>query len=233
MRRLWIVGLLMAVLLLAAWWFLFISPRNAKISEAKDELSRAMEMESGLSIQVNLLRGIRESEVEYLAAIGKLEALIPDRPQLEEFFEQINELAETTGVELNTLAPALPVPLQETSLRQISVASTLEGEFFEVIGFLFGLSEMDRLVRVDGISVSSGQDDAGSTFLSVNLTIRLFTLADLLPLADETALGTGSGGFDDGADVNEASEGDTSAEGSPYVREDPSAESATTIGGGG
>lgn len=232
MRRLRLVGLLVVILLVVGWWFFLISPRNAKISDAKDELNMAREMESGLSIQINQLRGIRDSEVEYLAAIGKLEALIPERPLLEEFIEQIYELAETTGVELRTLAPALPTPLEDTALRQISVASALEGEFFEVIGFLFGLSEMDRLVRVDGIAVSSGADELGGTALSVTLTIRLFTLADLLPLADEGALG--SGAFDDGGeDTNEASEDDTTANGNLYGEEDPSAQPETTSGRGG
>lgn len=234
MRRLWLVGVLVAVLLAVAWWFFFIAPRNTKISEANDEVARLQDMASVLTVQLGQLRNIRDHEVEYLAAIGKLEALIPERPLLEEFIEQINELAETTGVELRTLAPALPIALEDSDLRQISVSCTLEGEFFEVIGFLFGLSEMDRLVRVDGIAVSSGQDEAGATILSVNLTIRLFTLADLLPLAPEAALDAG-GGDDGGGQANEASDEGAAAGDNPYVREDPSlqSETTTTTGGGG
>jgi Tfp pilus assembly protein PilO len=136
-----------------------------------------------LRAQVDQLMDIRDAEVEYLAGIGQLERLIPERPLLDEFIENVYSLCGTTGVELLNLAPAMPVPVTGSSLRQITVAATVEGEFFEVLGFLFGVMDMDRLVRVDAIAVSSGQDEAGVTTLSVSLSMRLFTLADLVPIA--------------------------------------------------
>lgn len=202
MRRWVILGVLVALLLAVAWWFFFISPRNASIAKAGDDLQAAQDQEMALRAQVGQLMAIRESEVEYLAGIGQLERLIPERPLLDEFIEAVYALCGTTGVELLNMAPAMPVPVTGSALRQITVSATVEGEFFEVLGFLFGVMDMDRLVRVDAISVSSGQDEAGVTTLSVSLSMRLFTLADLVPIAEVPD--DGSGTPDDGT-VDEGS----------------------------
>jgi len=202
LRRWVILGVLVALLLAVAWWFFFISPRNARIAQAGDDLGAAQNQELALRAQVGQLMAIRDAEVEYLAGIGQLERLIPERPLLDEFIENLYALCGTTGVELLNLAPALPVPVPESSLRQITVAATVEGEFFEVLGFLFGVMDMDRLVRVDAIAVSSGQNETGATSLSVSLSMRLFTLADLVPIAAVPDDGTGTP--DDGTTDGEA-----------------------------
>jgi Tfp pilus assembly protein PilO len=183
MRRWVLLGILLAVLLAVGWWFLLISPRNAQIAEERDNLETSRQREVTLRGQVAQLQEIRDSEVEYLAGIGKMEALIPDEPLLEEFIDQIFALTEATGVQLKELTPALPLAAEGSELRAIEVEALVEGEFFEVLGFLFGLNDMERLVRVDAVNLAGRQDEQGATVLSAGLTMRLFTLSDLLPTA--------------------------------------------------
>ena len=186
MRRVGVLVTLVSVLITAAWWMLLISPRNGRISEHRDDLVVAQDTEQRLRVQIRQLEEIRDREVEYLAALGQLEALIPDRPLLDEFIEEIFSLTTESGVDLLALAPNLPA-LTETGseLREIAISAQIEGEFFEVLGFLFGLNEMERLVRVDGIALSSSEVEGGGTILAVAIDMRLFTLADLLPPLDE------------------------------------------------
>jgi Tfp pilus assembly protein PilO len=171
-----------------------VSPRNGRIVELGDELVVAQDTEQRLRVQIRQLEEIRDREVEYLAALGQLESLIPERPLLDEFIEAIFALTTESGVELQTLSPSLPAPAgDETDLREIAITAQIEGEFFEILGFLFGLNEMDRLVRVDGISATSTVDEFGVTLLSVGVQMRLFTLADLLPPLDDIVI-PGDGG---------------------------------------
>jgi|GEM_PF-1215008 len=201
MRRWVILTVVVALLLAVAWWFFFISPRNARIAEARDDLDAARQQESALRAQVAQLQAIRDAEVEYLAGIGQMESLIPAQPRLDEFIDDLYALCDTTGVQLLNLSPAMPVAITGSELRQVTVATTIDGDFFEVLGFLFGIMDMDRLVRVDAIAVSSGQDETGATTLSASLSLRLYTLADLVPLATSpddggagnTGEGTGEG----------------------------------------
>jgi len=218
MRRGLILGVLAALLLTVGWWFLLISPRNAKIDEARQELQSARDEEALLRTRISNLEEIRDAEVEYLAALGNLETMIPDRPLLEEFIEQINALADSTGVLLRSMSPSIPASAPDNpDLREISVNVQLEGQFFDVVGFLFGLTELDRLVRVDGVAATSATDEAGETVLSVSLQLKLFTLADLLPLPDtgDVEPGGEEPGPDDGGEepfeAGDTPEGDSAA----------------------
>lgn len=194
MRRIGLLVILGMLFITAAWWMFLVSPRNSRIAELGDELVVAQDTEQRLRVQVRQLEEIRDREVEYLAALGQLEALIPERPLLDEFIEAIFALTNDSGVDLLTLTPSLPAAAgEETDLRDIAITAQIEGEFFEVLGFLFGLNEMDRLVRVDGISVSSSVDESGVTILSTGVQMTLFTLADLLPPLEDIVV-PGDGG---------------------------------------
>lgn len=206
MRR---VGLLVALGVLVvtgAWWMFLISPRNGDIDDFKDELNVAVDTQQRLQVQIRQLEEIRNSEVQYLAALGQLDSLIPERPLLEDFIEQIFSLTNETGVELQTLTPSLPAAVEGSELRNIAVSVQIEGEFFEVLGFLFGLGDMERLVRVDSIAVSSSALDTGETILSAGIQLRLFTLADLVPIIEEVE------NPDDSDDGSGAPESEASAE---------------------
>lgn len=185
MRRVGLLVTLAVLLVTGAWWMLLISPKNGDIADLEQELIGAIDTEQRLRVQINELETIRQAEVEYLAALGRLDALIPERPLLEEFIEQIYQLTTETGVELQTLAPSIPSSPDDTDLREVAVSVQIEGKFFELLGFLFGLNDMERLVRVDAIAVSSSTDEVEGTILSASIEIKLFTLADLLPILDE------------------------------------------------
>lgn len=194
MRRIGLLVVLGVLLVTAAWWMFLVSPRNASIAELGDELVVAQDTEQRLRVQIRQLEEINDREVEYLAALAQLESLIPERPLLDEFIEAIFALTNETGVELLTLSPLLPATTEvDSDLREIAISAQIEGQFFEVLGFLFGLNEMERLVRVDSISVSSSIDESGVTVLAVGIEMRLFTLADLLPPLDDIVI-PGDGG---------------------------------------
>jgi Tfp pilus assembly protein PilO len=182
-----LLAFLAALLLAIGWWFFFISPRNADIADANDELDAVRAQEQTLRVQIAQLQEIQADELLYLDAITQLEALIPQRPLLDQFIEEIDTLAAASGIELRSLAPSIPVPAEESQLRLINVSAQIEGEFFDVLGFLFGLNDMERLVRVDGVALTSTVDDEGATILNVTLEMRLFTLADLIPTPEDVA----------------------------------------------
>ncbi len=200
MRRRSVFVFLALLLVTVAWWMFIISPRNDRISDLENEHTAAVDTEQRLRVQIVQLQEIRDREVEYLAAVGRLDALIPDRPRLEEFIEQVHALAETTGVDLQTMAPALPELISaESELRQIAISVQIEGQFFEILGFLFGLTDMERLVRVDAIALASGSEEGVGTVLSAGIELRLFTLTDLIRVdtaaaGDVTTTTAGGGG---------------------------------------
>ena len=199
MRRKSLLAFLGVVLVTVGWWLFIIGPRNARISDLEGEHTAAVDAEQRLRVQIRQLEEIRDREVEYLAAVDTLDALIPDRPLLQDFIDEVYALSESTGIDLLSITPALPEQVSDqTELRQIAVSVQVEGRFFELLGFLFGLTDMERLVRVDAVSLASSLAEGGTTVLSAGIELRLFTLSDLIPLeepaADTTTTTAGTSG---------------------------------------
>jgi hypothetical protein len=135
-----------------------------------------------------------------------METSIPVNPDADAFIEDITFLAQQTGVELLALSLSPP---SESSLEtelpayEISVSLSVQGEYFEILGLLYGLESMERLVRVDTINLvpveldtdeddiqeplegetsSAGEEDVAEprerpqvSGLAADLTLKLFT----------------------------------------------------------
>lgn len=218
-----LVAVLALILVTVLWWLFFFSPKRDAIAAAEADLDNAVLRESTLQGRLAQLREIKDNELSYLFAIGQMESSIPSTPQADAFIEDIAFLAESTGVTLNSLALTPPIADEETGGFEVPVAVSVDGEYFEILGFLYGVEALDRLVRVDGVQLSPIEavdppeadipdDDDESTDvvdeprqrpnpdrLAADLTMRIFTRA---PAAGSQSGGgtvpPGSGETEDG-----------------------------------
>jgi Tfp pilus assembly protein PilO len=214
-----LVGLLVALLVTAAWWFLLVGPQRTREADAADALQLARDEEVLLRTQLQSLRRIQDNELPYRAAIAELQASIPDTPQTASLIDDLAVLADETGVGWESATYGNPALNEDTELFEIPVAITINGQFFEVLGYLYGIADLDRVVRVDGLTISPDLDDDGFTILAVNLTGRAFsTETVLIPLAEDAGAGAGDDGdgattttvaSDDDDDTGDAGEGAT------------------------
>ena len=157
MRRGIIFGAIaIAVVVTALWWLFIVSPRNEEIDDINQRLDAAEAQEDSLQTQIRQLTSIKDQEVSYLFAIGQMETSIPESPEEAAFIDQINFLADRTGVDLMSLTLAPPTqPIEEgASGFEIPTRISVEGQYFEVLGFLYGLEALERLVRVDTLNIS-------------------------------------------------------------------------------
>lgn len=177
-RRVLALGVLAAILATAVWFFFLISPRNAKIGELDDDLNIALAEASSLRIAVAALQEVQNNDVAFLAAIGQMEAGIPEEPELAVFIEEVTALAEANGVTLQSLAPAEPVKFAELPVYEISISLAMEGEYFELLGFLFGLDDMERLVVIESISITAGGGSGTSEETTTTTTTTTTTVPD-------------------------------------------------------
>jgi len=209
-----IVSLLVGLLLTAAWWFLLVGPQRTREAEAADALEVARDEEFLLQTQLAQLKRIQDNELPYRAAIAELQRSIPDNPQTASLIDELSALAEETGVVWSSGTYGNPEANEDTELFEIPLAISIEGQYFEVLGYLFGIADLERLVRIDAVTISPSQDENNFTILSVNLTGRAFSTATVLVPFTETEGG-------------EPAPGETPAPGA-----EDSATSTTTSGGG-
>lgn len=161
-RSLVLLSILVAVLVTVVWWLVFINPRNDAVDAAEDALAFEQLQEQTLQGRITELRDILEEEFSYVTAIEEIEASIPVEAMLDAVIEDIQAVAEDTGVTLIAIATTPPTfdalqPDQE--LFEIDLTLSLEGQYFEVLGFVIGLEDMDRLVRVDTLTMAPAQSE--------------------------------------------------------------------------
>jgi len=157
MRRGIVLGAIVAALAVTAlWWLFVVSPRNEEVADINAQLDAAEAREDSLRTQIRQLTSIKDQEVSYLFAIGQMETSIPENPEEAAFIDQVNFLADRTGVDLTNLTLAPPTsPIEEgASGFEIPTRIAVQGQYFEVLGFLYGLEAMERLVRVDSLNLS-------------------------------------------------------------------------------
>jgi Tfp pilus assembly protein PilO len=210
MRRFVALGILGALLLAVAWWFFFIQPRQHRIAEEEENLRDAQRVYDEKVIELALLQEIDERGVELQAEIAKLESLIPETPDLAALIDEIDEIATVSGVDVQSMSPAVPTQITESELRRITITLTIDADYYSIVDFLSRIidtEDTERLIRVDGVALSAYQSEYDQTRLSASVTIQAFTRSDLLTFGEPIPLDGGLG-TPDGTDIP----GDTTPE---------------------
>lgn len=179
MRRGLIFGLLGFLLITAAWWFLFMAPKSTEINDFNDERDAALLEQSTLESRRNELQALAAREGDFLLGISEVEASIPSAPDGAALIEDINRIAEESDVELLTFSPGLPAPSTIPGLVETQIQMTFEAPYFKVLSFLFALEDLERLVRVDQIAITSRVLEDGTNLLSTSITAAAFSQTDL------------------------------------------------------
>ncbi len=178
MRRPVVLGVVVGGLLLTVLWFLFIvQPRRSEVDDLRTQRDAAIAEEEQLRNEKAQLLEIQENELSYMTASAALENLIPPTPDLPTFIEDVTLLALDASVELQSLSPNLPAAEPFAEYASIDVLMEVEGQFFEVLGFLYGLADMPRLVVVDSIGLSPSVAEDGTVTISASLDATIFTTA--------------------------------------------------------
>lgn len=182
-----ILGVLAVLLVTALWWFFVISPTNTKIADSQDQLQSAEDNEVLLLTQLSRLKKIQENELTYRSAIGALDAAIPPTPQMPALIDSLTELANDSSVKWESGTYGNPVEVEGEDYFEIPVNLIVQGQFFEVLGYLYGIADLERIVRIDAVSLTPTIDDDGFTVEDVSISAVTFTTGNvLLPMPEPT-----------------------------------------------
>jgi Tfp pilus assembly protein PilO len=189
------VGLLVIVLL---WYFLLYAPLGDDLSSAQAQTSEEQKKTDGLQADLARLQAQAKNSTQQAALLRRLDAAVPEQPDLAEFIIQANDIADQSGISFLSIAPSPPAA--GTGASVINLTISINGSFFQLQDYLRLLEKLERLVIVDGITISASSGSSGSTgstdttvsssgtSLSVTLTGRMFTRA-----APATGSADGSG----------------------------------------
>jgi Tfp pilus assembly protein PilO len=189
-----IIGLVAAGLVVVLlWWFALYSPTTKDLSDTQAKTEEARHAQDSLEATLRRLQGLAKSAPQQQAILRRLNAAVPETPDLANFIIQANQIATDSGIDFLSIAPSPPAAgTSGGTTTTINLNIQIKGGFFQVLEYLNRLEDLDRLVVVDTINLTAGSGgstgssssssassgattDTGS--LSVTLTGRMFTRA--------------------------------------------------------
>lgn len=180
MRRLAVIVGVVAVLVTALYYFFLLQPKLDQISEAQRETVQAREEAEALRNRIRVLEQARQNAPETMAKLNALRLLMPSTPDLPGLIRQVQEAADGSGVDLRSIQPSRPTPLQNaTGVDTINVNIAIFGGFRRVEDLLVRLENLQRIVEVRSISLAPGEQLVpGQISLSATLTMRLYIVQE-------------------------------------------------------
>ena len=174
----------------ALWWVFVYSPRGGELSDTRDEVTRAQEERTGLDSTLKRLQAIDDDGPATDARLQQLSEALPSTPDLAGFITGAHEIAEDAGIDWISVAPAEPTATPGAP-PTIRLSIQIEGGFFQVLDYMNRLEDLDRLVIVDSVNITTGAtgggggdtstttaaSTGGAPDLAVTLTARMFTLS--------------------------------------------------------
>jgi Tfp pilus assembly protein PilO len=112
LTRKWSLVAFVAILaVFAAGWFLLISPKRGEAADLKSKTQAQQGTNAGLLQQLAILKVQQADLPTKQAALAELGQQIPDNPALPGLIRNLTSASRQSGVSLDELSPALPVPL--------------------------------------------------------------------------------------------------------------------------
>ena len=178
----WIALTVVACLaLLAAGWFLLVSPKRAEAADLRDQAASQDQANDATRTQLQVLKAQAKDLPNQQAALAKVAARIPDNPALPSLIRSLSAASQSAGVEFVSVAPGSPVPVVAAApagtaaaaptpapgtataassagtLTAIPVAINVVGGFFEVEQFVANLENLPRALRVSNLTLAPGK----------------------------------------------------------------------------
>ncbi len=166
------------VAVLAAGWFLVISPKHAAAGRLRTEATAASGVNDTLRVQISALTAQALKLPQQRARLAVLAAKIPDNPALPTLIRTLRDAAEHAGVDLVSLQPGAPAAFTPGAvagaaapvapgtaaggsaaagagqLLAIPVTVQVSGGFYQLEQFLTNLEDMPRSFLIGQLTVA-------------------------------------------------------------------------------
>lgn len=163
-----LIGVLVALVLGVAFYFLLYQPKADEQELLEQETAQLEQQQQQLRNQIEQLERIQANEVEIRAALARLEEFIPSGPAQPTVIRQFQLTADAAGVEIESVSFEPPAPVAgapatgepDTALAQIPLAMVLRGGYFQMVDFFRRLEvDVPRAALVTSIAVAEDAED--------------------------------------------------------------------------
>ena len=215
-----------SLLVVAAGYFILISPQRAKLASTKKEIASVQEQIS--SVQSQTAERKNTPKIHY-ADLYQLSKAMPDSTDIADALLALNALAKASGIEFDDISPQIAVNLP--SYQAIPIKLTFTGNYYALADFLYRLRSLvrvrhgrldasGRLYAVDEVDFGPPQPPAQFPTIRANLQVSAFVFGNAAPAAPTAATtaastdttGTSTGSTDTTATTDTSAGATTPAE---------------------
>jgi len=172
---------LLCLVLLAASWFLLISPRRADASDVRAQAAQSDAQADQLKLDIAELKAQFADLPRQKAELAAIKVQLPPKANIPELIRNLREYADESGASLDSMTPGTPALVSATgtavtkagvgSVVTIPLQLTVTGDYFEASLYIKDLqTKLKRSLLISVISVAPAQEEADSSTSAPTVT---------------------------------------------------------------
>lgn len=135
------------------------SPRNAEITQAREEIAVKQERLNQLEQMTGKIKDIGLEIENGKQAIALIEEKLPSEDDVAGMLEQFTQLARTNHLSVPSFKPQPPVPA--AAFMELPIEMVMEGQFDDFYEFLLALERLPRITRVHQLKMEQASAVTG------------------------------------------------------------------------
>jgi Tfp pilus assembly protein PilO len=180
LRQLWVLTAVGSVLVLAAGYFLLVSPKASKAASIRAEAAAQEQANARLRTQIQMLNRQKKDLPRQQAELQKFAARIPNNPALPALVRGLSNATDNAGIELVSVSPTTPTRVVATAgagattaaavstatplaLAQIPITIKINGRYSQLSQFFSEVEGLPRAFLISGVSVTPNTAAAAGT----------------------------------------------------------------------
>lgn len=180
---------ILVVVLLAATYFMFVSPKQQEIARYERQIQK---LDSDLIQKKAIARHLPRYRVEVERLKQKLNealTLLPNEAEIPELLQKIAARVEQSDCEMESFEPQGEIA--SGFYAKIPVKMSIKGNFHSILVFFDKVSKLSRIVNVTDIELTKPNVENKKVVLQANFMATTFKFVDRKPSADQSGFGPG------------------------------------------
>ncbi|MDR0355253.1 MAG: type 4a pilus biogenesis protein PilO [Deltaproteobacteria bacterium] len=149
------VGILMGVVIaaLALFYYMYYSPWQAEVAVLEGEVATLEQSVKTEQQNINKHNSIKDYIQPVELTHDYLKRFLTNEDEIPRLIQIISDLGSQAGARVMLFAPKPAEP--RTDYAEIEFTMNLEGQFVNVLKFFYSLSQMDRLINITSVNMST------------------------------------------------------------------------------
>lgn len=170
-----ILSVLGVLVILVAFFFFFIRPRQQELGRVETEIETEEARTAQLQSELARLQDLQANAPQLEAELARIRGFVPQDDEVPNFIFLVQDAANAAGVDFVQITPELPKPPPEgAALAEIRAQIGAGGGYFAIQDFIRRLHNLDRAVRIDGLTLSGEEEETGEVNVTLSSFARIF-----------------------------------------------------------